>query len=287
MQIRAFDVNEKTGQYEFNNLTLAVKPYWLTPDNTVLNSSNPEEIEMVASSQSAEVPIYSVEEGMIEIRDLTCYRTGACTIEMIDDARKQRITGRPCHVDTIFGDGQEAFTLSESLPLRKNQAILFRATDISADTNDIRPVFHGQRIMAERARDASIDKYMVDRDIRARYVLPYLCPLDEEPSLTANARANYYFSQQSIAHFEVKKLTFVSTGDFKFKVTDESGNQLCNDWLHSSAVLGTAQEPYMLSTPWVIQAGGKVKFEIEDLSGGSTNKIYLTLCGRQLFVAGR
>lgn len=289
MQIHSFDVNEKTGRYEFNNLTLSVKPYWLTPNNTTLNSSNPEEIEMAASAQSAQVAIYSVEEGAIEIKDFACYRTGACLVEIMDDARKQRITGRPCHVDTIFGDGMEPFTLNESLFLRKNEAILMSATDLTAAQggNDIRPVFHGQRIMAERARDASVDKYIEERAIRSRYVMPFLCPLDEDPAIDADATEDVYFTQQSISHFEVRKLTYSSTGAFKFKIVDESGNQLCNDWIHSSAALGTASEPYVLATPWIIQAGGQVRFTIKDLAGGSGNQIYMTLCGRQLFVSNR
>ena len=284
MQIRAFDVDER-GNYLFNNLALSVKPHWMVPDNTVLNQDNPEELEMAANAASAEIPIYSTDQGALEITHLTCYRTAACNVELTDNARKQKITGRPCHVDTIFGDGQEPFILSESLFLRKNESILMRAVDLSGATNDIRPVFTGQRIMAEKARDANVDKYLVERAKRARYVLPFLCPLDEDPELDENDEADFYFTQQSIAHFEVRKLTFSSTGDFKFKVTDESGNQLTSDWVHSAAVGGTAMQPFILPTPWVIQAGGLVKFRIQDLGTVSTNNIYFTLCGRSLFVA--
>lgn len=288
MQIQAFDVNEQ-GNYEFNAATLAIKPYWLTPENSSINSADPEEIEMGASASSAEIPIYTIDEGVIEISDLTCYRTYTCTVMLKDDARKQLITGRPCHVDTVFGSGTRQFRLSESLPLRKNQAILMSCTALTANATAIKPVFAGQRILVDRIAGPGgieVRKKIVEREIRARYVLPYMCPLDEEPSMTGNDTKVYYFTQQSIAHFEVRKLTYVSTGAFKFKITDESGNQLCNDWLYSTAVLGTADYPYLLPTPWVIQAGGKVKFEIKDLSG-SANTIYLTLCGRQLFVANR
>lgn len=286
MQIRTID-QDKQGNYHFNNLALAVKPHFLTPKNTTLNSADPEEIEMAASSNSARVSIYSSEEGILEITHLSCYRTAACLVDLADDARKQRITGRPCHVDTVFGDGQEPFLLNESLFLRKNQSILMQATDLSADANDIRPVFTGQRVLAERARDEKVDNYIVEREKRARYVLPFLCPLDEEPALSTSAEADYYYTQQSIAHFEVRKLTFSSSGTFKFKITDETGTELTNDWIHSSAVLGTAMEPFILPTPWVIQAGGKVRFRIKDLGTVSTNTIYMTLCGRSLFVAGR
>jgi len=286
MQIDTFKRDRRTGQYLFDNLVFSVKPYFLNPDNSSLNSSNPEQIQMAASSASAQIPIQSVEEGGVEISKLTCQRNAACLIEIADETRKHKITGRPCHVDTIFGDGMEPFVLPESVFIGRKEPLLFRATDISGNANNIRPVFVSQRIITDRARDPKLDAYLVERQVRSRYALPYLCPLDENPALDGDAEGEYNFTEDARGHFEVRKLTYKSTGVFKFKITDETGQSLTNNWVYSSAGLGTAHEPFILPTPWVIKAGGIVKFTIKDLSG-SSNTIYLTLSGRMLFLSRR
>lgn len=286
MQIQTFRRDKKTGRYLFDNLVFSVKPYYLVPDNANLNASNPEQVQMTASSASAQLPIQSVEEGGIEIMSLSCERTAACLVEIADEVRKHKITGRPVHVDTVFGDGMEPFILPESIFTGRREPLLFRATDLSGSTNAIRPVFHGQRIITERARDPKVDAYLLERQVRSRYALPYLCPLDENPELTADQQSEFTFTQDARGHFEVRKLTYKSTGDFKFKITDETGQSLSNNWVHASAGLGTAHEPFILAGPWVIKAGGNVKVEIKDLSG-SANTIYLTLSGRMLFLARR
>ena len=284
MRIKTFERDRQSGEYLFDNLVFAVKPYYLTPDNANLNSADPEQIEMAASSASAQVVVQSIEEGGVEIHSLSCERTGACLAEIIDETRRHKITGRPCHVDTIFGDGQEQFMLPESLFLGRKDPMLVRFTDLTGAPNDIRPVFHGQRIITDRARDPKVDAYMLERQIRSRYMLPYLCPLDENPALQANAEGEYYFTEDSRGHFEVRKLTYKSTGDFKFKIIDETGQSLTSNWVHCSAGLGTAHEPFVLAGPWVIKSDGIVKFIIKDLSG-SANTIYLTLSGRMLFLS--
>jgi len=283
MKLKTFERNKKTGEYLFNNLVYSVKPYFLTPDNSSLSPTQPEKVTMAAGAASAQIPIQSVEEGGVEIAYLTCERFAACLIDLSDEVRKHRITGRPCHVDTIFGDGMEPFVLPESIFIGRKEPLLFRATDLSAAANYIRPVFVGQRIITERARDESLDAYLIQRQLRSRYILPYLCPPDENPVLTALQEREYNFTQDNRGNFEVRKLTYSSTGTFKFKIQDETGQSLTNNWVHSSAALGTAHEPFILPTPWVIKAGGIVKITIVDLSNAG-NTIYLTLCGRMLFL---
>ncbi len=156
-----------------------------------------------------------------------------------------------------------------------------KCTDLSGSTNNIRPIFHGQRVIADRAKDPAVDKYVIERGIRSRYTLPYMCPLDENPSMTANQERDYTFTQDARGHFEVRKLTYKSTGNFKFKILDETGQSLTRNWVHASAGLGTAFEPFVTAGPWTIKNGGIVSFTIKDLSG-SANTIYLTMSGRML-----
>ena len=284
MNLKSFHVDKETGEYHFNQLLFQVRPYYLVPRNAALNAANPEQINMLANAVSAYVQMYMVDEGAFEASLLSCHRDDECLVEIYDDVHKRNLTGRPCHVDTIFGDGQEPFILPESLFLEKRQSLQFRCTDLSGQENNIRPVFGGQRIFSDRIRDPKVDEYLRNRVIRSRYMLPYMCPLDEDPLLTAlQASQEFYFTQDAIGHFEVRKITFNSAGAFKFKLYDETGQELTSDWVHSGAGMGNANEPYIFYSPLAIRAGGMLKFILTDLSNDA-NQIYITLTGRMFYL---
>lgn len=296
MRLKAYSVKQKvdpqtgkpTGEIEgfyFNNLTFAVKPYWMTLRNEKVNPTHPEQLTFGANAVSAPIGMFVTDEGAFEGAYLSYQSTGACLVELIDDTRKFNITGRPCHVDTVFGTGQEVAIMPESLFLDKREAVIFRATDISGDANTIRPVIHGVRIFSDRARDPAVDQYIKNRLVRSRYMLPYFCPLDEDKELdAAETGVPVNFTQDGTCHFEVKKICYSSDYSFKFKIRDESGQEITQNYIHCTAGLGVATEPFMTYGPWVIRAGGIVQFTFDNLSAQYENTIYLTLIGRVFFV---
>ena len=284
MKLKTFEVDPKTQKYRFNDLLLHVRPYYLVPLNSSLNPGDPEQIDMAGGGVSAAVQMYIVDEGAFEGALLSCHRTAACLIDLYDDVHKRHLTGRPCHVDTIFGTGQEPFILPESIFLEKRHSLQVQATDLSGQANEIRLVIGGQRIFSDRIRDDKVDQYIRNRILRARYMLPYLCPLDTEPVLTAlQANVEHYFTQDAVGHFDVRKITFSSSGDFKFRIIDETGQEITGGWVHSAAGLGTGAEPYIFYSPFVIRAGGVVRFIFTDLSDAE-NTIYMTLSGRLTYL---
>jgi len=281
MKIKAFR-KTKEGEYELNRLVFDVKPWWFVPRN-VVNPTHPEQILMGASSVSNQVQFQTLEEGAFEGFYLTCQRADVCLVELFDDHAKRGITGRPCHVDTIMGDGQRPFILPESVFLLRRQSLLFKATDISGGGNNIRPIITGQRVNPERVNSKELREWIEDRRARRLFMMPFMCPLDQDVSLTAGQERDYYYTQEDLSNFEIKKLTYVSTGAFKFKIKDETGTVLTENWLYSTAILGTAQFPFLLPTPWFVKAGGMLTFTIKDLSA-APNDVYLTLSGRATFV---
>lgn len=283
MQLKSYSI-DKQGVYRINNLPFYVKPYYLVPKNAALNAANPEQITMLANGASGQIPVFFVDEGAFEGAYLSAqYADERMLVTILDDVRKRPITGRPCYLPTIFGNGLRPAVLPESIFLDKRESLIMNFTDLSGDVNNIRPVIHGQRIYTDKARDKQLDSYVERRLVRARYIMPYFCPLDTNPAIAGNASQDVYFTQDGTSHFEVKKLTYCSTGAFKFKIKDEAGEELTNDWVHATAGLGTAQYPFITYGPWMIRSGGIVTFTIEDLSG-QTNTVYLTLIGRQLNV---
>lgn len=296
MKLKAYAITPD-GNYVFNNLMFGVKPYYLTPNNVQLNPQHPEQIVIPAAGVSAQISMFCVDEGGFEGDYLTAeYGRDQygdplyMKVEIFDDVRKRPITGQPCHIVTLFGTGQRPLVLPESLFLDKREAIWMRAYDLSGAASWIRPVVHGQRIFTDRMRDKSLDEYREKRILRARYMLPYICPTDEDMVLEGGAasRAEYYYTNDAIGHFEIKKLTYYSQYPFKFKITDEGGQQLSRDWVHATAGLGTAQYPFITYGSWVVRARGVVRIELESLPDAAgtyhNDTIYLTFVGRMFFV---
>jgi len=296
MKLKAYAVTPD-GNYVFNELMWGVQPYALTPDNADLNPTHPEQIVVPASGTSPQISMYCVDEGAFEGSYL-CAEYGQDgsgnplyqRVEIIDDTRGRPITGRPCHIVTLFGTGQRPMVLPESIFLDKRESLIVRSYDLSGSANWIRPVIHGQRLFNSRVRDKSLDDYREKRIIRSRYMQPFICPTDEDMTLTgaSGSRAEYYFTNEAIGHFEVKKITYYSSYPFKFRIFDESGQQMSRNWVHATAGLGTAQYPFLTYGSWAIRARGIVRIELESLpnAAGSYNNdtIYMTFIGRMFFI---
>lgn len=295
MKLRSYSVLED-GNYEFNDLLFGVRPYYLTPENSQVNPSHPEQITVAANGTSVRQSLFCVDEGSFEGDYLTAeYGTDASgnplymKVDILDDVSGRPITGQPCHITTLFGTGQRPLVLPESVFLDKKEALVIQIYDLSGSTNWIRPVLHGQRIFTERMRDRSLDEYREKRIIRKRYIRPYICPTDDDISLTGGSgnRTEVQYSNDAVGHFVVKKLTYFSSYPFKFRIWDESGQQLTRSWVHATAGLGTAQYPFLLYGSLAIRARGIVRVEVESLpnSAGDYNDdtIYFTFIGYQFY----
>jgi hypothetical protein len=297
MDIQAFGVKQtrdpKTSavigeEYFLNPLADYVKPYTLVPRNADLNPTNPEQIIVPASGQSADVMLDMVDEGIFEGAYFTAQylddTTPAMLVELIDNQRRVSLTGRPCHVTTVIGTGQRPFVLPESLLIDKNQPIICRFYDLSGVENNVRFQIHGQRMYSEQIRDARLDAYIKRRQERNRHMSMYLCPLDVDPTIAAGARGDYYYTNDSNIYFEVRKIMVYATGAFKYTISDEKNNGMQTGWLHSQGALGVAQYPFIFYGPWMIRPGGKVTFRIENLDAQNELTLKITLAGRQHFV---
>lgn len=297
MDIQAFGVkqtrdpktNEVVGEeYFLNPLADYVKPYTLVPRNADLNPTDPEQIIVPASGQSADVMLDMVDEGIFEGAYFTAQylddAAPAMLVELIDNQRRVSLTGRPCHVTTVIGTGQRPFVLPESLLIDKNQPIICRFYDLSGNENKVRFQIHGQRMYSEQIRDARLDAYIKRRQERNRHMSMYLCPLDVDPTIAAGATGDYYYTNDSNIYFEVRKIMVYATGAFKYFVFDEKNNGMQTGWLHSQGALGVAQYPFIFYGPWMIRPGGKVTFRVENLDTVNALKLKITLAGRQHFV---
>ena len=127
MKLKAYALTPD-GNYIFNNLMWGVRPYALTPNNADLNPTQPEQVVIPAGGSSPQISMFCVDEGGFE-GDYLCAEYGKdsngnplyCKVNLLDDTRKRPITGRPCHIVTLFGDGQRPMIMPESLFLDKRE----------------------------------------------------------------------------------------------------------------------------------------------------------------------
>ncbi len=292
-------------EYYMDPLAEYVKPFTLTPGNADLSPANPELITIGALATSPDVTLAMVDEGLFEGAYLTAqWETNLdpdppgpviaphALIELFDNQRAIRFTGRPCHVETIIGNGLRPFILAESIAVDKRQPIVVRFTDLSNEKRNVRFMIHGQRMYSEQIRDVRLDRYIARRRKRNMRMAPYMCPLDKDVLLTNKGAVgggdvgDYYYSNDSQIAFEVRKITYwqSSSVGFKFKVFDEKHNSMQTDWIHAAGGIGTAQYPFLYYGPWLIKPGGKVTFTIQNLDTVNPNTIKITLSGRQHFV---
>jgi hypothetical protein len=90
--------------------------------------------------------------------------------------------------------------------------------------------------------------------------------------------------------FRIELLTRVKQGDFRIRLFDNSGASRSsagtgaagtNDRVRDACMFGDGQLPFVVA-PWIIiDAGGSISFDLEDVSNGN-NAIQLTFIGSKL-----
>ena len=298
MRIRALELDKQLNRYFANELAFYVRPYYLVVDNQDLNPNHPSKIVVLANSWSPEVRMRCIYGGAFEGAYLTS--TSADTnhdflVTLRNITRAIPYTGQPCHIRTVFGGAQalagppsSPAVLDEAIFLNEKEELGIRFFNLSADYDDeVMPVIMGRMMFPRKVINDDVSEQIRKRILRSRQMAPYFCPLDENPTLTAGQELEVMFSQDAMFHFDVRKIAYSiisdEVADFKFRVIDEYGQELTNNWIRAGAAAGTAIRPFKLCSPWVIRAGGKLRFIIESLNDDYSMTIYFTLIGRQFF----
>lgn len=262
---------------------LAQMPYFLLtnqPNNFVT---------IPANSSSPFTSITVSGEGPCEISTLAHEKTGACRVSMqIQDGSTQRsLMNRAVHIDTIFGNGQQPYTLPETLYIDELRSLVINFTDISGSANRC-----AINLGSKRYLSLQVDQYM--EEIRKRLSskqytsTPYWYTFDAgfvDVGIGATVRQTITVGQRE--HFQIHNLTVVATSlAFGINVIDVARGESIinapnntNRQVSAGLILGNANFPFKLHTPWIIQVGQKIEVIITNNSG-APNRIFLTLGGR-------
>lgn len=142
-------------------------------------------------------------------------------------------------------------------------------------------------VMGAPGRDPIAALYDIFGSYPRENVLPYF----ESFSLTqaqGNALAALGTGRASIrvsadAAFVATYITGTSSGEYlAFMRTDSSDRQLMNDPVHSAALVGTAERPFILPKPLLLAPNTTISFDLTDLSN-AVNEIFFTLCGFKVY----
>lgn len=209
------------------------------------------------------------------------------SFNMLGDTRL--MMNRPIHIRNLFGTAQLPALLREPLFI-PSQAELQIAFSGQAAASTLRPYLGGvqyytwapqfRQYPQERERMLTTVKKWLER---RKYVWPYWLTTSEDVVLSANAVADFDTLIGDEGHFEVFTMCAVSTGEFAIQITEvQSGQTIMNGRVTQTAGIGTAQYPTIFPTPYMLPAGLRVRFTIENLTG-APNTVALALAGRKIY----
>lgn len=85
------------------------------------------------------------------------------------------------------------------------------------------------------------------------------------------------------AAFVASYIAGTSTGEYlAFMRTDASDRQLMDDPIHSAAMVGTAERPFILPKPLLLAPNTTISFDLTDLSN-AINEVYFTFWGFKVY----
>jgi hypothetical protein len=100
--------------------------------------------------------------------------------------------------------------------------------------------------------------------------------------LAGNAQSNNFSVQILDRSFRWMLLTGISTGPFTVLIKDSRNKRpFSNQQIHSSNIMGTAQNPFPLLTPFTFERRGSILADFTDISGAG-NTIRLGFIGVEL-----
>ena len=275
--------SKKTGAVILDAATLDRIPYYLLtnpPNNSVTVSAN---------QQAGPIILAVSKDGPCEVESLIAQRTGIASVgHVIQDGNPQGLPlmNNPCHIDTIFGSGQQPLALPEALFLPEGHALSAFISDLSAASNVV-------RLGADTSR---LRKPVLDPSgalarlavMRRQYIsIPYFYTFDTGSiELTASTAGSGNMSIAADHNFEIHAIAAVSTGTFSISIVNQStGDSLItapsgqNYEVPNALICGSNTFPFKLHEPWMIGAGQKIVVSMTDTSA-ATNTVYLTLIGK-------
>jgi hypothetical protein len=284
-------VRNAAGKLIVNPRKLDVQSFWLTPDAP----NNP--IALGALANSGPISFTVSQDGPFEAFYITHFRGNETPVfvDIYDEGSKLRLVNRQVHIDTIFGRkitgvgpvpaGILPHLFSETLWIHATRSLIMNFVDGAAG-NEIWPVVHGRRFYNYANPSEELAVAIEKRSARARLGSPFWMTIDNaDITMIGGGPGIGFIRVPTVGHFEWHKLMVLSTGAFRYRVSDaRNGRIVTNDWIHVDAGTGAGPLPLVLPEPTLFQPNSQIRVETVDLSG-APNTVYFTMAGRMIYVA--
>jgi hypothetical protein len=219
-----------------------------------------------------------------DVRDRMC-------VEITDNAFTRRLMNRPIPVVHVFGTPQKPGFLDETIILQGNQSLTMRFYNHSAALyGSFAPTVEIAKFGTEAENNVQIHKLIRKQWARKRFIQPYFLTLDNGYiQAAASSKASGFMTVTGEIRLFLFKLfghaiTTGSTGNIQEKVriklwSMRTQRPLMNTWVTLNGLCGTAQNPYVLPNPLIVEPQDQIRVEVENLVTNGTTDLYLTFGG--------
>lgn len=298
-----FQWNGATRQFQQKGMQQAILPYSLYFNPAILANANP---YTIAASGSITRPAsyknpYSANNGLddgfgnpflarnLTFSDSAGETNSAFTLQMEESGLGRYFSNAPIHIQTIAGTALTPAFLREPYIFPSNVNLVANFNKISGGAVTVRVYLNGEmyfpyttQIQASMEERKSLSVGLARLMERRKYVMPFWMTTDNGGVSLASGASGTFFSTIGDHAFEAYALTVWSTGSFKLTIQEVKTKQtLMNGKITKDNGFGDGNFPYILPTTYLVPAGYKLQYKIDNLFAG-TNVIYITLQGRRI-----
>jgi hypothetical protein len=221
------------------------------------------------------------------LSDSSTYDTASYLVELNEIGESRKFMNKPVHIRSIFGSAKYPGRMCEPYMFASQHQIQAQFTPLNAAARTIRPYVTGAQYYPWAAQSdesrAKLSKMIKLWNMRRKQVWPFWLTTDESISLAVNEERSFEMLPGQDAQFVACFFTAVSTGNFEYSLLEVKTQQsLTNGRATFTNSLGDARLPKLLSKPYVVPAGYRLRLTVKNLFAG-TNNIYFTIAGKKVY----
>lgn len=281
-------VKDAAGKWHQNKVLFFTRPHWLC--------THPESVPFraaVVGAPSENAPMEVSFEAPFLGEKFLAQRNTAVLMTLFDETQKRWIARAPIHIDSITGDAQQPFLLTDPIWIPERGILTARFSKLAAGgaADVVRFYVEGTRYYLKDANIERLNKVIEYK--RKEWLNNYLTFLttDDFPVAlpAAPATVTAFLTIPKDYHFTIKKITAVSAvggvPTFTLRMWSHRGEEMGNEPLDSRATLGLGRLPEVLRQPWTIPANSRIRLEFTAVAAvGVPIVIYMTFTGAAHYV---
>jgi hypothetical protein len=289
---------EVDGEIWLNELKRYAKGCVIAPPS----ATNP--VVVAQNSLSGPVVVEGSQDGVSEVwsfqgvhgaSDATDVQNRLAVV-ITEQATRRQLMNRQVLASQVFGHGQRPFRLCEGLLLDGQQTMVFEFYNNSAAGGNANFYMglEGGKFQGFGLGHKKVVEYLAIARKRKAYLAPYWLTSDADISLAASGSTRAFFTNTSDKYLLIEYIMafVITTGSagneaaerFEFLITDgKTKRQLSNQHVTLNTGCGTAQYPFRLRDPLIVEPSTQIMVEFNSLLTDQAQEIFFTFAGIQCF----